>query len=177
MVASIAVVALKRGSKDEMAAGRSAEDELIQLMRDFERSIYSFLLTLLRDEQLALDSVQDTFLRAFENLQRGKPVNAAWLYKVARNRAMDEFRRSKRMSPDADALDHVPVDRPTDTIMAVQHILGLLSPMDREVLYLFDIAGFKTDEIGKLLGVRGSAIRQRLTRARERFRSLYGAES
>jgi RNA polymerase sigma-70 factor, ECF subfamily len=177
MVASIAVVALQPGSKDEMAAGRSAEDELIQLMRDFERSIYSFLFTLLRDEQLALDSVQDTFLRAFENLQRGKPVNTAWLYKVARNRAMDEFRRSKRMSPDADALEHVPVDRPTDTIMAVQHILDLLSPMDREVLYLFDIAGFKTDEIGKLLGVRGSAIRQRLTRARERFRSLYGAES
>ena len=48
---------------------------------------------------------------------------------------------------------------------------------DREVLYLFDVAGFKTDEIGAMLGVRGSAVRQRLSRARERFRLLYGAEA
>jgi DNA-directed RNA polymerase specialized sigma24 family protein len=44
------------------------------------------------------------------------------------------------------------------------------------VLYLFGVAGFKTDEIASLLGVRGSTVRQRMYRARERFRNLYGAE-
>lgn len=151
-------------------------DELIRLMNAYERPIYNFLLVLLRDADVAQDCAQDTFLRAYENLRKGKPVNAPWLYTVARNRAMDEFRRTRRLEP-GDSLDEVPVYQATDRALAVQAVLEQLSPQDREVLYLFDVAGFKTDEIGAMLGARGSAIRQRLSRARERFRVLYGAET
>ena len=90
---------------------------------------------------------------------------------------MDEFRRRRHVTADPETLEHIPVHEATDQVMAVRSILELLSPADREVLYLFDIAGFKTDEIGAMLGIRGSAVRQRLSRARDRFRTLYGAES
>lgn len=153
-----------------------AEDELVHLMTEFERPIYTFLLTLVRDADVALDCTQDTFLRAYQNLEKGRPVNASWLYTVARNRAMDEFRRRKRVEPDEEALERQPVEHATDTVLAVRAVLESLSRADREVLYLFDIAGFKTDEIGAMLGVRGTAVRQRLSRARERFRIAYGSE-
>ena len=55
-------------------------------------------------------------------------------------------------------------------------LLDRLPPMDREVLYLFEIAGFKTGEIGAMLGIRRSAVRQHLMRARQRFRALYSGE-
>jgi RNA polymerase sigma-70 factor (ECF subfamily) len=155
----------------------SCEDQLVRLMEEHERPIYTFLLALLQDADLALDCAQDTFLRAYEHVRKGKPVNTAWLYTVARNRAMDEFRRRKRVQPDLDALEEMPVREATDRTLMVRQVLEHLSPADREVLYLFDVAGFKTDEIGAMLGVRGSAIRQRLSRARERFRVLYGAEA
>ena len=116
-------------------------------------------------------------MRAYEHLCKKRPVNGPWLYKVARNRAMDEFRHRKRIQQAEPAkLEQTPVIEHTDRVLAVQHVLAQLSPTDREVLYLFDVAGFKTDEIGAMMGVRGSAIRQRLSRARERFRVLYGVE-
>ena len=152
------------------------EDELVRLMNQHERPIYNFLLALLRDTDVALDCAQDTFLRAYENLRKGKPVNGQWLYKVARNRAMDEFRSRRRVQPELDTLEQIPVRESTDRVIAVRSVMERLSPVDREVLYLFDVAGFKTDEIGHMLGIRGSAVRQRLSRARERFRLLYGAE-
>ncbi|HEX8917489.1 MAG TPA: sigma-70 family RNA polymerase sigma factor [Chloroflexota bacterium] len=158
------------------ASPNQIEDQLVQLMNEHERPVYNFLLTLLRDPDMALDCAQDTFLRAYQNLAKGKPVNAPWLFKVARNRAMDEFRRRRHMTAEAETLEHIPVREATDQVLAVRSILELLSPSDREVLYLFDIAGFKTDEIGAMLGIRGSAVRQRLSRARERFRTLYGTE-
>jgi RNA polymerase sigma-70 factor (ECF subfamily) len=145
-------------------------------MNQHERPIYNFLLSLLRDPDVALDCAQDTFLRAYEHLRKGRPVRAQWLYKVARNRAMDEFRQRRRLDPDTEKLEHLPVRESTERAVAVQSVLDRLSPSDREVLYLFDVAGFKTDEIGEMLGIRGSAVRQRLSRARERFRLLYGAE-
>lgn len=156
---------------------RAIEDQLVDLMNEYERPIYNFLLSLLHDPDVALDCAQDTFMRAFNNLKKGKSVNSPWLYTVARNRAMDEFRRNKKVQPDLDALEHIPVHEGTDRALAVRSVMEQLSPADREVLYLFDIAGFKTDEIGRMLGVRGSAIRQRLSRARERFRVLYGVEA
>lgn len=158
-------------------AAQQSEDQLVRLMNDYERPVYNFLLTLVRDPDVAMDCTQDTFLRAYENLNKGRPVNASWLYTVARNRAMDEFRRKKRVEPDLETLELQPVEEPTDQVLAVQSAMEQLSPQDREVLYLFDVAGFKTDEIGDMLGVRGAAIRQRLSRARERFRTVYGSEA
>jgi RNA polymerase sigma-70 factor (ECF subfamily) len=153
------------------------EDQLVQLMREHERSIYNFLLALLRDADAALDCAQDTFLRAYENLRKGKPVKPQWLYTVARNRAMDVFRERRRVQPELGKLDQVPVQAPTDRAVAVRSAMERLSPADREVLYLFDVAGFKTEEIGEMLGIRSAAVRQRLSRARERFRRHYGAET
>jgi RNA polymerase sigma-70 factor (ECF subfamily) len=146
-------------------------------MNEYERPIYNFLLAMVRDPDVALDCTQDTFLRAYEHLNRGKEIRAAWLYTVARNRAMDEFRRRRRVEPDIETLEHLPAEaRPAEDRLAVEAAMAQLSEGDREVLYLFDVAGFKTDEIGKMLGVRGSAIRQRLSRARARFRLAYGVE-
>jgi DNA-directed RNA polymerase specialized sigma24 family protein len=88
---------------------------------------------------------------------------------------MDEFRHARRVQPEWEKLEQVPIHEPTERILAVQSVLDRLPLIDREVLYLFDIAGFKTDEIGAMLGIRGSAVRSRLVRARERFRRLYGA--
>lgn len=157
-------------------ADAQIEDRLVQLMDEHERPIYNFLLAVLRDDDLALDCAQDTFLRAYEHLRRGRPVAPAWLYTVARNRAMDEFRKRRRTMNDLEGLERIPVPGPDESSLAVRQVLEQLAPADREVLYLFDVAGFKTDEIGAMLGVRGSAIRQRLSRARERFRLLYGAQ-
>lgn len=152
------------------------EDRLVELMKAYEKPIYNFLVVLLHDNDCALDCAQDCFLRAFQNLAKGRPVNRSWLYTVARNLAMDEFRKRKHVQRDLDELEKIPCGEHMDRVVAVRQVMEQLTPRDREVLYLFDVAGFKTDEIGHMLGARGSAIRQRLCRARERFRALYGAE-
>lgn len=165
--------ALLQGTKDMP----SVESQLVALMDCYETRIYRFLLFLLRNPEIALDCCQDTFLRAHQNLSHGRPVTSAWLYRVARNRAMDEFRRNRRLCHDEDLLCAIPVIEQTDTTVAVQQVWEKLPPSDREVLYLFVVAGFTTAEIGTMLGVRATAVRTRLYRARERFRRLYGTPS
>lgn len=156
--------------------GFDYDTQLVSLMSEYERPLYSFVISMVRNTEVALDCVQDTFLRAYEALKRGKPINSAWLYTVARNRSMDEFRRKRWVHPDGDALERVPVYHESDESVVVQSVLDRMTDMDREVLYLFVVAGFKTDEIGTIMGMNGTAIRQRLYRARERFRVIYGAQ-
>lgn len=152
----------------------SVEDRLVALMEQYERPVYAYLLSIVHDRDLAQDCTQDTFLRAYDALRHDRVITASWLYVVARNRAFDEFRRRKRLDPDGDLLAEIPSrEDSAEGRLDVQAVMERLPPADREVLYLFEIAGFSTDEIGTMLGVRGTAIRQRLKRARDRFRALY----
>lgn len=161
---------------DTLVETAGIDAELVHLMNQHERALYNFLLLLVHEPEVAKDCVQDTFLRAYEQLRKEKPVNAAWLFTVARHRAIDRFRKERRTQSAGDTLEQIPSSHRPERSADVRVILQALPPGDRDVLYLFEVAGFKTDEIGTMLGIRGSAVRQRLYRARERFRAMYGPE-
>jgi RNA polymerase sigma-70 factor (ECF subfamily) len=153
----------------------SPDETLQALLAECERPLYGYLVNLVRDHDLAEDCFQETFLRAHEALQRGQTVTRQWLFRVAHNRAIDEFRRLRRTRPDTEALEAVPVSDRSDGDLDVRRVMALLEPLDREALELFVVHGYKTEEIGQIMGVSGAAVRQRLYRAREKFRTLYGA--
>jgi RNA polymerase sigma-70 factor (ECF subfamily) len=157
------------------AAEQSAHDGLVQLMREHERPLYRYILARVQDPGVASDCVQDTFLRAYEHMLDGKSVNKQWVYRVAFNRAVDEFRRWRRLTPEAGELETAPFEGQSEQRTAIQEVLNRLAPLDRDALYLFAVAGFKTEEIAELIGTTGAAVRQRLYRAREEFRRLYQA--
>lgn len=165
-------------AEDELIAEAQhrIEDQLVELMRSYKQPLYKYLFVLVGDEDVVLDCIQDTFLRAYENLRKGRSVNSQWLYKVARNRAIDEFRHRKKIRPDLSRVEDTLVMHVGEVAeaQAVQAALAQLSLEDRETLYLFAVDGFKTAEIAAMLGVGAGAVRMRLSRARERFRQAYG---
>lgn len=145
------------------------EECLQALMDRYERLLYGFLVTLVgRDE--AADQTQETFLRAYEHLLAGKLVTRSWLYTVAHNLALNHIQRRKRHVARPDVLEHLPEPPLSDRTVLARRSLNQLAPGDREVLYLFVVDRFTTSEIGTLVGISPAAVRQRLCRARERFR-------
>jgi RNA polymerase sigma-70 factor (ECF subfamily) len=154
----------------------TARDTFAALLDRYEQPLFGFLIVLLGDRDSAKDCVQDTFLRAYQNLQRGKPVNAQWLYKVARNRAIDELRHQQRVRAEPHPVDEAALDESfaSEGTRAVHRTLLQLSPDDREVLYLAEVDGFTSFEIAAMLGIRAGAVRMRLSRAHLRFRQAYG---
>jgi RNA polymerase sigma factor (sigma-70 family) len=148
-------------------------DELVKLIDRYEKPLFNFLTVLLGDRAAAQDCAQDAFLRAYEHLRRDRQVNAAWLYRVARNRAIDELRRRKRIHPDPERIESI-AGRDADQLGSPVHdVLEQLSAGDREILYLFDVDGFEAREIGAMLGISRNAVHVRVFRARERFRKIY----
>lgn len=156
--------------------GDEAKETLIALMDRYERPLTTYLTTLLGDRDLALDCAQETFIACYQHLSLGKQVNARWLYTVGRNRAINELRRRQRVQRHDEGLEDIPDTGAADCGRehAVRRALATLSPEDREVLYLFSVDRLSTEEIAGILGIRGTAVRMRLTRARQRFRRIYG---
>lgn len=169
-----------RASRTEEQTGDEAvendvRDQLAGFMDRFEPSLYKFLIAIVGSHDVVQDCTQDTFVRAYENLRKGKPVTASWLYKVARNRAMDEFRQRKRERVDQEQLERVPTSGGTESV-ALRDAFARLAPDDRTVLYLVAIEGRHPDEIADVLGITGTAVRMRISRARQRLKLAYGTQ-
>jgi RNA polymerase sigma-70 factor (ECF subfamily) len=154
----------------------SAEARLRRLMTEHERPLYGFLVLLVMDSSLAQDCVQDTFVRAYQQLEKGTSINRQWLYKVARNRGLDELRRHRKARAAEDELNAISVPEPQEDVRSarVRRALEQLATQDRELLYLSDVDGLRAEAIGDILGLRPGAVRMRLCRAHKRFRAIYG---
>jgi RNA polymerase sigma factor (sigma-70 family) len=116
--------------------------------------------------------VQETFVRAYEQLRRGRDVNTQWLYKVARNAAIDELRRRRREGLDPEALEGIAIAASGEDMTSLLEAFAALAPEDRVILALV-ADGLSGEEMASRLGIRHGAVRMRLQRARERFRRLY----
>jgi RNA polymerase sigma-70 factor (ECF subfamily) len=117
----------------------------------------------------AEDVASEAILRAGRSTETVPPGarRAAWLHRIARNVAIDRWRRQRRLVP-LEIAAHVTAEAETSAArIDVEVALKQLRPSDRRLLALV-AAGTRYSEIARSEGVDVSAIRQRVARARAR---------
>ncbi len=163
------------------------------LVIEYEPRIRRMLYSLTQDSQLTQDLCQETFLAAYRALPRmnGEELHfAPWLYRIALNQVRSEWRKRKQVlwvpfsSPhghDEGAIEEsneeylVSDERFEEGVMQrdlVQRVLAQL-PTASATCLLLDAEGFTYNEIAEILHDSLSAVRSRLSRARQSFRQLY----
>jgi RNA polymerase sigma factor (sigma-70 family) len=130
------------------------------------------------------DLVQDTFLRAWKAYERMEPYAVhAWIARIARNVAIDSLRSLRAQQRHTYAWDEEVAGQLPDTNSAAQavysgevdlikQVLACMRSKDREVLLLAS-QGYKTGEIAARLDLNYGRCKQRVMRARARFRAQY----
>ena len=153
------------------------------LVKSVQRQVYGLCLRLLRTEAEASEVAQETFLRAYQNLDRfdeSRPFDL-WVLTIARNQCLDLLRRRQKMRTD-DVDDHthwLQSGEPSleDGAIARQErrsledAMATLSVDDREVLALYYVQKRTTKEIALVMNVAPGTIMARLFRAREKLRT------
>jgi RNA polymerase sigma factor (sigma-70 family) len=76
------------------------EGGLVELIRRYQSKIYTSIYLLVKDEALAEDIFQDTFIKVINTLKAGKYNEEGkflpWVTRIAHNLVIDHFRREKR---------------------------------------------------------------------------------
>jgi RNA polymerase sigma-70 factor (ECF subfamily) len=153
----------------------AAFEELYRSSRD---DVYSYVAGLLRDRAAAEDVTAAAFERAYRKRSRFDPrrgTRRAWLFGIARNAALDELRRRKRLTELVDEpADETPApDEAADVGLrraALRTALARLTPRERELVALKFFAGLSNAEIAGVLGVSESNVGTRLHRTVEKLR-------
>lgn len=164
--------------------GVARERALRELVRRHAGPLARALRTLVRDPALVDDLVQETFVRVYEARERWRPGEVglgAWLYRVARNQALDHLRKTARRATgpiEGSDVAEDPGPGPEravslrQTAGEVRRAVDALPPQDREVLLLRFDEDRSYEEIAALTGTSAAAVKQRVFRARARVRAL-----
>jgi RNA polymerase sigma factor (SigM family) len=164
----------------------SRSDELDNLYRQYAKPLYYFLLKMSGSPPLAEDLTQETFVRATVSLSLYKQEDVkAWLFKVARNAYLDEWRKQKRrkMIPFADYFlkntemispDGLPEEEVLQAELSedLQQLLSYLPEKYRMILYLREYERFSYSELEEALDLTESGVKVTLYRARKKLSQL-----
>jgi RNA polymerase sigma factor (sigma-70 family) len=153
--------------------GASQRDATHALWSRYHAGVYRYALSQLRSPQDAEDATQNTFLRAFNALQRGVvPENeAAWLFKIAHNTCTSSklawLRRRRVETPHDVALLEAPaLDRRQDELAGLGDALAGMAPRPREAFLLREWQGLSYAEIAERMNTSQSAVETLIFRAR-----------
>ena len=172
----------QRASQDDAAAFQV-------LFTRYQGRIYNYVYRMVGDANEAQDLTQDSFVKAYQALQRGDvPDNPpAWLYRIASRTCLDALRRRRliRWLPlgrlverrraagrDADESPESHLIRAQERAR-VQQALDQLPTRYRMVLLLREYEGLTYREIAEATGDSLSTVKVTLFRARERCRREY----
>jgi len=161
------------------------------LVSEHGRKVFNLAYRFVGRVDEAEDITQEIFVKVYRSLDRfreGDGTFAAWLMTVARNHAIDRYRRRRDdpvQSPeDPAALAAVPSpdEGPLEGLereeraQLVHRGLRSLPPTLRETLLLCDLQGFSHEEAAAALGIPVGTVKSRLNRGRiELARRLVGS--
>jgi len=163
-----------------------------ELVERYQRKIVSVATGMVNNPQDALEIAQETFIKAYENLDRFKGESSfyTWLYRIAVNRAID-FQRRERRHPtvpldDGNAAgdsaeryeDTLKEERLTEPSREAQaHQIGArvtaaineLTPDHKAVILLREVEGLSYDEISRVMQCSKGTVMSRLHYARKKL--------
>jgi len=166
-----------------------------ELVRRYERPIFSLLYRMVRDRELAEDLSQETFVKALNAIESYRPEYkfSSWLFKIANNAAIDHLRRreldtlSLEGSPHAvtpDAMEATALqigdraENPLDIVEAkelggeIERAIAQLRPEYRACILLRHVDGRAYEEIAEMLDLPLGTVKTYIHRARNELRRL-----
>lgn len=177
-----------------LAARRGSQAAYRELLRRYERPVFSLIYRMVRDRELAEDLAQETFIKALNALDSYRPEYkfSSWIFKIANNAAIDQLRRreldtlSLDGAPGAETAEAIEAtslqvsgkgESPLEELesrelgSAIERAIGRLRPEYRSCILLRHVEGRAYEEIAEMLDLPLGTVKTYIHRARNELRT------
>lgn len=159
-----------------------------EIYQKYKDAVYGYLYYMCREEELALDLAQETFLKIFLGMRkyRGECSEKTWCLTVARNTFLTYARKKKPVLLEDTTFEtpkDVPENSPEEYVLrkeegqAVRKVLMMLGENERTLLLLRDYEGLSYGDMASVLDITEANVKVKLHRARQKYRKLYLQET
>lgn len=155
---------------------------------DYYGRVRRFIFALVKDEWVADDLIQETFIKVQKNSNqlRDESKLSSWIFRIAYNLCQDHFRKTSQSSKREQVFSEKKeiLSEPLFQKEFEQHQMGecvqdkirLLPESCQTVLVLFDLMEFSHQEIAEILDVSVESVKVRLHRARKKLKAILEKE-
>jgi RNA polymerase sigma-70 factor (ECF subfamily) len=168
-------------------AGRGDRAAFARVYEATSAKLYGILLRILRQPALADDILQETYVRIWNNAASFDPKRASpitWMATIARNRALDEVRKTTPQS--LDAMPTANEIRDPQLLASEQMEISAdyqrlatcldgLEPERREIVKLAYLEGRSREELGRMFGHPAATIKTWLHRSLKQLKACLTA--
>ncbi len=174
-------------------AREGREPAFRELVRRYERPVFSLIFRMVRDREMAEDLAQDTFIKVLNNIDRYRPEFklSSWLFKIANNVTIDHLRRRQLATVSLDGSPHaataaeaqatsLDVESRGESALealesrelgsAIERAIGRLRPEYRSCILLRHVEGRSYEEIAATLDLPLGTVKTYIHRARHELR-------
>ena len=154
------------------------EQKTTELWRNFSDSLRRFILKKVKNEDLADDLLQETFIRIHSKIDslRDETKVQSWVFQIARNIITDHFRKANPISVEdiPEMIDTEPEsdDAMTQTIRDMVLFMEDLPEKDCQALCQVEFEGKSIKEYAEKEGLTYTAAKTRVARARHKLSDL-----
>lgn len=168
-----------------LARIKSGEREAFsELVRLYQKKIFTLAYGFFRDRDDALEIVQETFMKVHAKIGLFRPEHSlqSWIYRLAYNLCVDYYRKYAKKRKLEDGLDCVP-DRQLasadncqaawesrQTAEAIERAVGNLSQRQKEVFSLKYRQGLKLQQVAEIMAISLGTVKALHHRALKRIR-------
>ncbi len=168
--------AVDEGLMRQIAAGD--QEAFKQLYQNTDRSIYSFILSILKNPQDAEEVMQETYMKVWTSAAgyqaQGKPL--AWMFTIARNLCYMKFREQKHQSDlgledlaGTETGEFCPQIENAADKLVLKAALEALKDEERQIVLLKNSSGLKHREIAEALGMPLATVLSKYNRAMKKL--------
>ncbi len=154
------------------------QDAFKQLYQLTDRSVYSFILSIVKNPQDAEEVMQETYIKVWTSASgyhaQGKPL--AWMFTIARNLCYMKFREQKHQSDlglddleGQETGEFCPQIENAADKMVLKAALELLKDEERQIVLLKNSSGLKHREIASALGLPLATVLSKYNRAMKKL--------
>lgn len=190
---------LRLATDQEVVAFAKQGSELAfrELIRRYERPVFSLIFRMVRNRELAEDLSQETFIKVLNAVHSYRPEFkfSSWVFKIANNAAIDHLRKreldtlSLEGSPHAETPEMIEAtalqlgDRGETQLEEVENrelgrsieaAINALRPEYRSCILLRHVEGRTYEEIAEILGLPLGTVKTYIHRARNELRIALG---
>lgn len=152
------------------------EDEAERMLIDNYDKYYRLAYSYVKNEQDALDIVQESVYRVIRDLDKLKERKylSTWIYRIVINTAIDTLRKKKRETVSYEDIEIVHEDQYKEEDPL--EILNVLEDKDRALVILKYLEDWKLEEISEALDMNISTVKSRQYRALKKLKGILEPE-
>lgn len=152
------------------------KEQLTQFLLDNQQSFYRYAFTYVHQRETAMDMVQNSFLRAIEQLHtlRNPQAMKTWFYRILTNECLQTLKKSKRefLTEAADIKEEIYLEKAYEPALELYEAVRQLPYETQTIIMLHYYEGYTLKEVASITGDNVNTVKSRLYAGLKKLKTI-----